>query len=128
MQRSFRDVHAGSHQVAVTWDAAARSYGRVQLGLEPRDVTYVHVPVPIDRDDEAYFAPLRDLRRPDGTELYLGLVHVADGVEGTRRRMAAARQIVPEFGIASECGISRGRSRDVAIEFIRVYAMAAAGG
>ena len=32
MQRYFRDVHAGSHQVAITWDGAAQSYGRVQLG------------------------------------------------------------------------------------------------
>lgn len=37
MQRYFRDVHAGSHQVAIVWDAAAQAYGRVQLGLDPRD-------------------------------------------------------------------------------------------
>lgn len=37
MQRYFRDVHAGSHQVAITWDGAAQSYGRVRFGLEPRD-------------------------------------------------------------------------------------------
>lgn len=132
------DVELGFHLCYGDLDAAhfvepadltkAVEVANLILDSAGRGVTYVHVPVPIDRDDEAYFAPLRDLRRPDGTELYLGLVHVADGVEGTRRRMAAARRIVPEFGIASECGISRGRSRDVAIEFMRVSAMAAAGG
>lgn len=37
MQRFFRDVHAGSHQVAIVWDAAAQAYGRVQLGREAPD-------------------------------------------------------------------------------------------
>jgi methionine synthase II (cobalamin-independent) len=74
-----------------------------------RPVTYVHMPVPVDRDDEDFYAPLQQLQLPAETELYLGLVHVKDGVEGTRRRMAVARRFVPKFGIAPECGISRGR-------------------
>ncbi|MBO0689187.1 MAG: hypothetical protein J2P40_06380, partial [Candidatus Dormibacteraeota bacterium] len=64
----------------------------------------------------------------ESTELYLGLVHVVDGVEGTRRRMGVARKFAPEFGIASECGISRGRTPDVAREFLRVSAGAAEAG
>jgi len=35
IQRHFRDVHAGSHQVAIVWDTAAQSSGRVQVGLQP---------------------------------------------------------------------------------------------
>ncbi len=92
----------------------------------PRPIDWFHLPVPIDRDDDAYFAPLKDLRLAPETEVYLGLVHVQDGVEGTRRRMATARRFVPEFGIASECGISRARSPEVAVQFMEVYAAAAA--
>ena len=71
-----------------------------------RPVAYVHMPVPVNRTDDAYFEPLSGLRLPPGTELYLGLVHVSDGVEGTRQRMAVAARYVGDFGIASECGIS----------------------
>jgi methionine synthase II (cobalamin-independent) len=90
-----------------------------------RGVAFVHMPVPINRTDDAFYAPLSQLRLPAETELYLGLVHASDGVEGTRRRMAVASKYVPEFGIASECGISRGRHPDLATEFLRVYAAAA---
>ncbi len=62
------------------------------------------------------------------TELFLGLVHVPAGVEGTRRRMAVAAKYVSQFGIASECGISRGRDPRTAERFLEVYAGAAAAG
>jgi hypothetical protein len=93
-----------------------------------RPVAYVHMPVPVHRTDDAYYQPLSGLRLPTGTELYLGLVHVSDGVAGTRQRMAVAGKYVRDFGIASECGISRGRHPDLAAEFIRVYAGAADAG
>ena len=35
MQRFHRDVHAGSHQVALYWDSIAEGYGRAALGLPP---------------------------------------------------------------------------------------------
>jgi len=91
-----------------------------------RAVQWIHMPVPLERRDDAYFAPLVDLRLPPETELYLGLVHAEDGVDGTRERIATARKYVADFGIASECGISRGRDPSVALEFLRVYAAAAA--
>lgn len=37
MQRFHRDVHAGSHQVALYWDPIAEGYGRAALGLAPLD-------------------------------------------------------------------------------------------
>ena len=52
------------------------------------EIDWVHIPVPIDREDDAYFAPLDDLQLPTDTELYLGLVHFRDGVEGAKRRIA----------------------------------------
>lgn len=71
-----------------------------------RELSWLHLPVPISRDDEAYFAPLAQLA--EVPELYLGLVHREDGVEGARRRLAAASSAVRgSFGVATECGIGR---------------------
>jgi hypothetical protein len=80
------------------------------LSSAPRPVTWVHLPVPIERDDDAYFAPLADVELPEGTELYLGLLHHEDGVEGALRRARAAATAVPSFGVATECGFGRGPS------------------
>jgi hypothetical protein len=91
-----------------------------------RPVTWVHMPVPIDRADDAFFEPLRELHLGPETELYLGVVHAQDGVAGTRQRMAVAAKVVPSFGIASECGISRGRNAGLAMDFIKTYGGAAA--
>jgi methionine synthase II (cobalamin-independent) len=91
-----------------------------------RPIDWIHMPVPIDRSDDAYFAPLTNLRLQDRTELFLGLVHAQDGVEGARKRIAAAKKYVSNFGVGSECGISRGRNADVAMAFIKTYAAAAA--
>ena len=72
-----------------------------------RQVDWIHLPVPRDRTDEAYFAPLGDLRLQPGTELYLGLVHMTDGVEGALARIAAAQAVIAGFGVATECGFGR---------------------
>jgi hypothetical protein len=72
-----------------------------------RHLSWVHMPVPRDRDDAAYFAPLRNLKLAPGTELYLGLVHITDGIDGALRRIATARKVVTDFGIATECGFGR---------------------
>jgi hypothetical protein len=92
----------------------------------PRPITWMHMPVPIGRTDGAFYMPLRNLALGPETELYLGLVHAEDGVEGTRRRIEAAKQYAPTFGIASECGISRGRDPNLAMKFIETYGVAAA--
>lgn len=76
-------------------------------GAVRRPIAWVHMPVPIDRDDDAYFAPLDDLRLAPETTLFLGLVHLDDGVPGALRRMAAARRHRARFGIATECGLGR---------------------
>ena len=72
-----------------------------------RPLDWIHMPVPRSRDDTAYFAPLADLQLDARTELYLGLVHAADGAEGARRRIAAASRFAPRFGVATECGLGR---------------------
>lgn len=72
-----------------------------------RPLNWVHLPVPIERDDEDYFAPLRALSLSKDTELYLGLIHREDGKEGLNRRIKAAGSVLEEFGVATECGIGR---------------------
>ena len=59
-----------------------------------RPVNLVHMPVPRERSDDAYFAPLQNLRLPPETELCLGLVHYTDGIEGAKKRLATARKYV----------------------------------
>ncbi|WP_394194455.1 hypothetical protein [Microbacterium foliorum] len=80
-------------------------YANAVIAAPARTLTWLHLPVPIERDDEAYFAPLADLAY-DG-ELYLGLVHREDGAEGAERRIAVAQRFAPQFGVATECGIGR---------------------
>jgi hypothetical protein len=85
-----------------------------------RRIDLVHMPVPRDRSDDAYFAPLGELRLPE-TELCLGLVHHTDGIEGTRKRRATALQHVKEFSIGTECGFGRRDPRTIP-ELLRIHA------
>jgi len=86
-----------------------------------RTIELIHMPVPRDRSDNAYFSPLTQLRLKPETELCLGLVHYTDGVSGTRQRLAAAKKYVRDFSIATECGFGR---RDPATipELLRIHA------
>lgn len=72
-----------------------------------RKLDYIHMPVPRDWVEPGRFAKLRDFRLAEGTRVYLGLVHMTDGVEGARRRIDAARQHLAEFGVAASCGLGR---------------------
>src|SRR3546814_11507908 len=51
-----------------------------------RPIDWIHMPVPQDRKDDAYFAPLAGLELPETSELFLGLIHYSDGEEGTDRK------------------------------------------
>jgi hypothetical protein len=95
---------------------------RVTTGVQ-RPINLVHMPVPRDREDEAYFAPLANLRLRPETELCLGLVHYTDGIEGTKRRLATARKYARTFSIATECGFGR-RKPETIPELLRIHAAA----
>src|SRR5580698_3630673 len=86
-----------------------------------RPIQLIHMPVPRNRTDDAYFEPLKRLALRPETELCLGLVHYTDGVDGTRRRLATADRYVANYGIATECGFGR---RDPATipELLRIHA------
>ena len=81
-------------------------FANMLVAASARRIDWIHLPVPIERDDDAYFAPLDDLQIGD-TELYLGLVHREDGAEGAQRRIDIALKHAPVFGVATECGIGR---------------------
>jgi hypothetical protein len=89
----------------------------------PRPIQWIHMPVPKERDDSAYFAPLKGLKLRPETRLFLGLVHPGDGIEGTRRRMAMAERFVKDFGIATECGFGR-RPPETVPDLLRIHAEA----
>jgi hypothetical protein len=91
------------------------------LGGVHRRINWVHMPVPIDRRDEAYFSALAQLRKPSETELFLGLVHPADGVEGAMVRSKIANNVVPDFGVACECGLGR-RPPETIPELLKLHA------
>ena len=91
-----------------------------------RPIAFIHLPMDPAREDDAFYAPLGNLKLPAGTETYLGLVHVGDGVAGATRRMKAARKFLPRFGIATPCGMNRAKTPATVLELLRIQARAAA--
>jgi hypothetical protein len=71
-----------------------------------RRIGFFHIPVPKERTDNAYYAPLKNWKRPAGTELYLGLLH-HDDAAGDKRRIAVAKTFIDDFGLSAECGWGR---------------------
>jgi methionine synthase II (cobalamin-independent) len=96
---------------------------RISRGLT-RPIALFHMPVPRNRGDDAYFAPLKDLKLHPETKLSLGLVHHTDGLAGTRARIAAAAKVRPDFMVATECGFGR-RDPKTIPELLRIHAEAA---
>jgi hypothetical protein len=127
------DVELGVHlcygDFAAKHFAEPKDMGRMvcvanaMVSAVKRPINYLHMPVPLGRSDDAYFAPLQDLQFKG--ELYLGVVHAADGVEGTKKRMATAAKYAAEFGIACECGIARARKPELVNRLLRIHADAA---
>ena len=71
-----------------------------------RSIDFFHIPVPKDRTDSAFYAPLKNWKRPKGTLLYLGLLHFDDDA-GDKARIAMARRHTTDIGISAECGWGR---------------------
>jgi hypothetical protein len=92
-----------------------------------RSVNWFHMPVPRERVDDAYYAPLRALEKPEATTLFLGLVHYTDGLAGTLERIAIAQRHADSFGIATECGMGR-RPPETIESLLRLHAVAASSG
>lgn len=127
------DIELGFHLCYGDWEAkhfiepldAGKlvEFANALAAAVARPITYIHMPVPVDRADAEYFRPLRELKLSAGTELFLGLVH-GDGAEPTRKRIDAAEKFVSEFGIATECGIARCRTPELVRTLLKVHAEA----
>jgi len=99
---------ADQHLVMPGDTAILAEIGKAIFSMARRRVDFLHLPVPRERDDAGYLAPLRSLRLTERTRLYLGLIHYGDA-EGDRRRIDSARRVVGDgFGVATECGWGRG--------------------
>lgn len=90
-----------------------------------RPIQLMHMPVPRNRSDDAYFAPLEGLQVSPEMDLCLGLVHYTDGVDGTMKRVEAAKKHRSRFSIATECGFGR-RDPSTISELLRIHAQVAA--
>src|SRR5580704_6848958 len=86
-----------------------------------RPVQLIHMPVPRNRSDDAYFEPLQRLKLRPETELCVGLVHHTDGAEGTKKRIATAKKYAANFSIGAECGFGRRDPRTIP-ELLRIHA------
>jgi hypothetical protein len=90
-----------------------------------RRFDFVHMPVPRDRSDDAYFAPLEKLTIGN-TKLFIGLVHHTDGTQGSLQRLAAFRRHYSgPHGVATECGWGR-RKADTLPALLQVHREVAA--
>ena len=111
--KHFFDPVTARHLVDVA-NAIARSV--------KHEIAYIHLPVPAPRATDDFFAPMRDFRLASTTEIYLGLIHAADGVAGAKQRIALATKFVPRFGIATECGFARARKKDLVRTLLDIHA------
>ena len=82
--------------------------------------SWIHMPVPIERNDDDYFRALETLNLKPETTLYLGLIHDSDGVKGAANRIATAEKFIENFGIATECGFGR-RPADTVLPLIKLH-------
>jgi hypothetical protein len=111
----------GRHLVEPRTAAKEVAFANAINGAVTRPLTFLHMPVPINRFDDDFYRPLAELSLNPKTEFYLGLVH-PDGRENMRKRMEMAGKYISGYGIASECGISRARTREVTMQFLQAYA------
>jgi len=71
-----------------------------------RTVEFIHLPSTYGQPDDEFYLPLKDLEIPKSCDLYLGLLFF-DDAEGNATRIAAARNVLPNFGVSTVCGWGR---------------------
>lgn len=72
-----------------------------------RPIGFLHLGLPRGWHSERHYRPLADLQLGGDTDLYLGLIHHEDGIEGARERIRNAALALDAFGIGTECGMGR---------------------
>lgn len=89
-----------------------------------RRLDYIHMPIPRTWTAPDRYAGLSAFDLPEGTEMFLGLLHLTDGVDGARSRIDAARAHRASFGMATSCGLGR-RDPDALGPLLDLHAAAA---
>jgi len=79
----------------------------------PRRLNYIHMPIPKHWTEPSHYKKLGDLRLPAETQVYLGLIHDSDGLDGAKRRISSASQHLNRFGAAASCGLGRRQPDDI---------------
>ena len=118
---------AGHHFVEPKDASAMVEFANALARTIAHKLAYIHMPVPIERTDDAFHRPFGELALAEGTELYLGVVHAGDGVEGAKARIGAAGRYVPRFGIATECGMARARTEATVRSLLDIHAKVCSG-
>jgi len=82
----------------------------------PRPISFLHMPTLIEWTEPEDYQPLAELKLDPETELYLGVVHDVDGLEGAAVRTRAALSTIGRpFGVSTECGLGRHRPDEVVV-------------
>jgi hypothetical protein len=77
-----------------------------------RSIQFIHLPGTYGEPGREFYEPLRNLEITEDCELYLGLLFF-DDTKGNAARIAAAREVIPNFGISTVCGWGRGNPERV---------------
>ena len=88
-----------------------------------RRVDWVHFPIPINRNDLKFYEPLVGIKSTE-TKIYLGLIHLSDGIKGAKSRIKKAKKFLTNFGIASECGFGRRKPEQI-IDLLHLHRIVA---
>lgn len=104
--------------------ALSVKFANAAIAESGRRVDYVQLTVPMQRDDDAYFKPLENLKAGE-TRVFLGVVN-NDGLEGARRRANTARKYLKDFGVSAECGFGREQPEKIP-ELLRIHREVADG-
>lgn len=88
--------------------------------LVPRRINAIHAATVRTWNRRSHWQPLSGLALEDDTQFYLGLVHVEDGLDGSRRRLDLAAGYLDDFGLSTECGLGR-HSAEQQDEALRLF-------
>jgi hypothetical protein len=91
--------------------AMAVKFANELITQSGRRVDFVHLPT-LDTIDEAYYAPLSDLK-VGNAKVYLGSIHNMEDLTRFKRRLEIAKDYLPKFGLAAPCGLGRHQSGEV---------------
>jgi hypothetical protein len=116
------DVETGLH--VCYGDVSHRHWKQPDLGVMvslinallqalPRPLNYIHIPIPRHWTEPSRYQQLSNLKLQPATQVYLGLIHQADGLEGAKRRISSASEYLSRFGAAASCGLGRRQPDDI---------------